>query len=227
MMKKEGIIVSWSSGKDSCVMLHNLIQMEHYSICSLMTMLRDDQRVSAHGVRKELLLAQAEALQIPIRLLTITNDNSYESCLRQYIAESVEQGVHTFAYGDLFLEDIRNYRIKNHKELETNCLFPIWGKNTKQLAKEIVDLGYKIIVTCVDTKKLDASFAGRVFDHQFIRDLPEHIDPCGENGEFHTFVYGGPIFRNRVSFKKNQTEIKEFIDGAHKFTFALCDLEPL
>ncbi|MCP4411774.1 MAG: adenine nucleotide alpha hydrolase [Gammaproteobacteria bacterium] len=217
-------LISWSSGKDSAYMLYKL-QQEGYGIEALLTMTRDDKRVSVHGVRRELLQQQAMALNLPLEELLVNETNSYETVLMTSLLKHKDAGISTIAYGDLFLADIKVWREQRHQELGVGCLFPIWEMNTVKLAREIVDLGFKSILTCVNTKHLDASFAGRSFDHDLLDKLPEGVDPCGENGEFHTFVYDGPNFNQAVEFTPSKPTIREFNDPMHKFTFSFCDLK--
>ena len=150
-----------------------------------------------HATRRELLESQAKALGMPLHVVNIPapcSNEEYEARMSQCLAQLKEQGVEQVAFGDLFLADIREYRERQMEPTGISPIFPLWGRDTTQLAMEIIRNGTKAIVTCVDLKQLDASFAGRDYNQQFLDDLPDHVDPCGENGEFHTFVYDGPIF---------------------------------
>ncbi len=222
----ERIIHSWSSGKDSAVALANA-RAEGYEIEALVTVVRDDDRVSVHGVRRELLREQAKCLRLPLMEIKVDTLHPYEQAVAASLREFRELGISKISYGDLFLESIREWRETFHGPLGFSCLYPVWNTPTDQFAREFIASGRKAVLTCVDTKRLDASFAGRDYDQTLIDDLPEGVDPCGENGEFHTFVYDGPEFFEPVRFSRSDVEIREFDDPGHKFTFGFCDLKAL
>ncbi|MEM9157681.1 MAG: diphthine--ammonia ligase [Verrucomicrobiota bacterium] len=219
------IIVSWSTGKDSALALHS-IKRQGYPIHSLVTVFRkEDDRVSVHGINRKLLRAQAESLGLPLLEIETSPQRKYEQAVTEGLQSFSKLGINQIAYGDLFLEDIKQWRDAFHQKFGYTCLYPLWRMPTQALAHKFIGSGFKAIVVCVDTKKLNQSFAGRPYDHDFLTDLPSDVDPCGENGEFHTFVYDGPDFSNAIPFKKSPPKIRDFEDGAHQFTFGFSDLQ--
>lgn len=203
MLEKEKTVLSWSGGKDSAMALYELLKSERYEIVSLLTTIaRGYERISHHGVRTELLERQAEAIGVKLHKLYLpgrrcTNEE-YEALMKRTMCEYKEAGISTVAFGDIFLQDLREYRERNLAKVGMKAIFPIWHWDTSELVGSFIDLGFKARVACIDSQKLDKSFAGRALDEELIRDLPEGVDPCGENGEFHSFVYDGPIFRRPV-----------------------------
>src|SRR5687767_965264 len=203
MITDNPVIVAWSGGKDSTLALYALQHTPGIRVAALLTTLTEGyDRISMHGVRSALLDMQAAALGIPLHRVTIpqqcTNE-IYEARMEAAMRGFQAEGVNTTAFGDLFLEDVRAYRERNLNKIAMNSLFPIWGRNTAELAHEFIEQGFKAILVCVDPRVLDSSFAGREFDSALLADLPPEVDPCGENGEFHTFVYDGPNFRQPVA----------------------------
>ena len=200
------VLFSWSGGKDSAMALHALLQRpEEWEVVGLLCSVADEfRRVSHHGVREELLVAQAEAIGLPLDTLRIPFSNGpcknedYEKLIGDKLQTYADRGVLHVAHGDLFLADLRAYREKNLAKLGLTGVFPIWGYDTRKLVEDFEDLGFKSVLCCVQGDKLDASFAGRQVDRALLRDLPAEVDPCGENGEYHSFVYEGPIFRRPV-----------------------------
>ena len=199
------VLLSWSSGKDSAWTLHALRQMPDVEVVGLLTTLNvAADRVAMHAVRRELLRMQAEAAGLPVREIDLPwpcSNEDYERLMGEACAQAVADGVTHMAFGDLFLEDVRDYRVAKLKGTRLEAMFPIWGRETKQLAHEMVDSGLRAIVTCVDPNQLAPNFVGREFNADFLRDLPEGADPCGENGEFHSFVYAGPMFAKPLEVK--------------------------
>ncbi len=204
MAIKEKAFFNWSSGKDSALALYKAINSGKYDICSLFTVvLKKEQMIAMHEIDLSLLKRQAEAIQLPLTVLE--NDwtaptEKYQKTMAEQMAAFQAEGIRTALYGDIWLENIR-------KQRENNCLisgikadFPLWGSNPKDLIQEFVDLGFKSMITCVDGSVLDASYLGRIIDEDFIHDFPEHADICGENGEYHSFVFDGPIFKEPVDF---------------------------
>ena len=202
--------ISWSGGKDSAFALHTLRSSPDFEPVGLLTTLTEDyDRISIHGVRRELLEKQAEAAGLPLRTVLIPKDCTnaiYEERLSSALREIKSQGIHHIAFGDLFLEDIRAYREKQMAALGLEPVFPIWGIDTTDLAHDLIRLGFQAVLVCVDTDVLDPVFAGRPFDEDLLRDLPADVDLCGENGEFHTFVHAGPIFREPVAIELGRLE---------------------
>ena len=219
-MNEEKVLFAWSGGKDSAMALYELKQIGGYRVVALLTTVTEDyDRVSMHGVRNVLLEKQALSLNIPLEKVVITKDSpdkDYEFKMREALGR--HRDVETVCFGDIFLEDLRKYREDNLAKADMKGLFPLWKKDTRSLARNFMDFGFKAVVTCVDTQVLDGSFAGRDFDEAFIDDLPEGVDPCGENGEFHSFVYDGPIFRETVQLTHGKTVLREG-------RFCFCDLD--
>lgn len=196
-------LLSWSSGKDSAFALHVLRQQQGVEIVGLMTTVSEPYaRVAMHGVRVELLRAQADAAGLPLWevLLPSPCDNAqYEMRMSAVLARARDEGIGAVAFGDLFLEDIRRYREERMVGTGIEPIFPLWGRPTAALAHEMVALGLRARITCVDPQKLPRSYAGRDFDEALLAALPTSVDPCGERGEFHTFAYDGPMFRRGVA----------------------------
>jgi uncharacterized protein (TIGR00290 family) len=207
------ILLSWSSGKDSAWVLHLLNREHPGAVAGLLTTLNEEvDRVAMHAVRREVLHAQAAAAGLPLRAVLISNpcpNELYDRQMRLAVESAVRDGFTHVAFGDLFLEDVRRYREERLDGTGLEPLFPAWGIPTRQLAEEMIDAGLRARLACVDTRTLDASFAGREFDRQLLRDLPAGIDPCGENGEFHTCVYAGPMFRHSLALDVGETVTRE------------------
>ena len=197
------ILLSWSSGKDSAWALHVLRQRHSDAIAGLLTTINEAvQRVAMHAVRREVLEAQADAAGLPLRVVPIPDpcsNDEYESRMRTCIDQVIREDFTHVAFGDLFLEDVRRYRETNLAGTGLAPLFPLWQIPTPRLAQEMIDGGLRARLACVDTRVLDVSFCGREFDASLLADLPAGIDPCGENGEFHTCVYAGPMFATPLS----------------------------
>src|SRR5712692_3866223 len=195
-------LLSWSSGKDSAWSLHVLRTRQDAEVVGLLTTINEAySRVAMHAVRVELLEAQAKAVGLPLWKIPIPSPCSnaeYEAAMLAAIQRAKAEGINTFAFGYLFLEEIRRYREECLSGTGISPLFPIWASPTRELVREMIDAGLRARVTCVDPKQLPASFVGREFDAQFLADLPPNVDPCGERGEFHTFAYDGPMFRYPV-----------------------------
>lgn len=218
----EAVLLSWSGGKDSCLALHELRRTPGIAVAALLTTVtRDFDRVSMHGVRRVLLERQAASLGLPLHQVLIpkgaTNDE-YETQLGEALSAHRERGVGAVAFGDLFLEDIRSYRQRLLAMHGMTGLYPIWGRDTAALIKEFVAVGFKAVVVCVDPAQLDPAFVGRTIDDGFLADLPPGVDPCGENGEFHTFVFDGPMFKIPVEFSLGEIVCRD--------SFWFCDLLP-
>ncbi len=225
-MKK--IILSWSGGKDSSWMLKALRDAETYEILSLVTSVRAEDDISSlHETPVALLEKQAECLGLPLHVVRVPaapTGEVWENLWLETLNGFKKQGVHEAAYGDLFLEDIRAYREKIHKKSPLLPVFPIWKLDTRQLAHDFIEAGFEALIASVDLKKLPESLVGQPFDRQFLKALPEGVDPCGENGEFHTFVHDGPIFQKPVPFRKGKTLLKSFGGKAHAFEIAYAEL---
>jgi uncharacterized protein (TIGR00290 family) len=209
MHMKKKICLSWSGGRDSMVMLDRLYASSEWKPAALLTTVaEEEQRVMMHDVPLSLLKKQAESLKLPILPVLMkhgVNNKEYEAGLKSALGSLSDQGIETIAFGDIFLEDIKAYREEQMKQTSLQPVFPLWGDSTASLSREFISKGYKAILVCVDSSQLDSSFLGREFDDELLQDLPEGVDPCGENGEFHTFVYNGPLFEQPVDFQLEET----------------------
>ena len=204
MPQLEPILFCWSGGKDSALALHSLLQQNEVRIAALLTAVTEGyDRISIHGVRRELLCRQADSLRLPLHEVFIPPQCAnpiYEARMEEALLLHFQQGICRVAFGDIFLEDLRVYREKNLARVGMQALFPIWKRDTRELIREFHAAGFRSVAVCIDSKVLDPSFAGRELDESFFADLPPGVDPCGENGEFHTFVFDGPIFTRPVDF---------------------------
>jgi uncharacterized protein (TIGR00290 family) len=194
--------VSWSSGKDSAWMLHVLRQTQEFEVAGLLTTLNEEfDRVSMHGVRRELLEAQAEAADLPLWPVPLPwpcANEVYEAKMSEVCRRAVREGVDCFAFGDLYLEDVRRYREEKLRGTGLGAVFPLWRKETSELIREMLAAELKARITSVDLAQLPGRFAGRELSEALLAELPDGVDPCGENGEFHTFAYAGPMFRQEI-----------------------------
>jgi uncharacterized protein (TIGR00290 family) len=224
-MTRTPVILSWSGGKDSALALATLRNDPRYEVVALLTAVtREYDRISIHGVRHALLEAQAAAVRLPVQEIPLSpqsTNESYEAAFCSAVDSARRQypGVNHAAFGDLFLEDVRAYRERLLRRAGVEPLFPLWGRDTTLLAREFVRDGFVAHLVCVDTQQLDARFAGRRFDEAFLTDLPANVDPCGERGEFHTFVSDGPIFSTPLSVTRGVKVLRDE-------RFAFCDLLP-
>jgi uncharacterized protein (TIGR00290 family) len=215
------IIFAWSSGKDSAMALHELKRRGTTDIAALLTTVTEGyDRVSMHGVRRRLLLEQADALGFPLEIVIIPPNcpnEIYEQRMQMALEKYVQKGVSAAAFGDLFLEGIRAYREERMQRIGMSSIFPLWGMDTKELARQFNELGFRAVITCVDTQQLEPSFAGREYNKKFVEDLPGGVDPCGENGEFHSFAYDGPIFSRPIMVERGEMVLRD-----NRFYY--CDL---
>ena len=218
----EPILFCWSGGKDSAIALFVLLQQQDVRVTALLTTVTEGyERISMHGVRRELLERQAESIGLPLHEVRIPPqcvNPIYEARMEVALRVHYVQGVRKVAFGDIFLEDLRAYREKNLARIGMTALFPIWKRDTRELIRFFHQQRFRAIAACVDIKVLDPSFAGRELDESFFRDLPPRADPCGENGEFHTFVFDGPIFQSPIPIRTGEVVNR---DG-----FVFCDLLP-
>jgi len=211
--------MSWSGGKDSAIALHEILRGDQFEVVALMTSISDEyRRVSHHGVREILLDQQADALGLPLEKVYLPSgkhqpctNEVYEQIMGTVLAKFQARGVQTVAFGDLFLEDLRSWREANLAKVGMRGLFPIWRRDTTEMAHEVVRSGFKAYLSCVEGK-MGPGFVGRPYDENLLRDLPPGIDPCGENGEFHSFVHDGPIFNRPVPVRVGEIVIR---DGRH------------
>ncbi|GAA4843448.1 diphthine--ammonia ligase [Algivirga pacifica] len=227
-------LFNWSGGKDSTLALHHILKEQQYDVKTLMTSINTAyDRISMHGVRKELLHEQASAIGLPIRELLLPESPSmedYNRIMESMMQEIKAEGITHSIFGDIFLEDLKQYREERLQEVGLKGVFPLWKRDTKELIREFIDLGYKTVIVCCDAQLLGRNFAGRVIDEQLLSELPDQVDPCGENGEFHTFVFDGPIFKQPVSFKVGETILREYDtpnSPDQKSGFYFCDLIPV
>jgi uncharacterized protein (TIGR00290 family) len=218
----EPILFCWSGGKDSAIALFILLQQQDVRVTALLTTVTEGyERISMHGVRRELLERQAESIGLPLHEVRIPPqcvNPIYEARMEVALRVHYVQGVRKVAFGDIFLGDLRAYREKNLARIGMTALFPIWKRDTRELIRFFHQQRFRAVVACVDAKALDPSFAGRELDESFFRDLPPRADPCGENGEFHTFVFDGPIFHSPIPIRTGEVGNR---DG-----FVFCDLLP-
>jgi len=218
----EPILFCWSGGKDSAMALHTLLQQNQFQVIALLTTVTEGyDRIAMHGVRRELLKRQAESIGLPLHEVFIPPqcvNPIYEARMEEALRLFYNQGVRTVAFGDIFLEDLREYREKNLARIGMGAIFPIWKRDTRELIRFFHAQRFRAVVACVDPKVLDPSFAGRELDESFFHDLPPQADPCGENGEFHTFAFDGPIFQSPILIRTG--------DIVNRDGFVFCDLLP-
>jgi len=202
------VLLSWSGGKDSTLSLYEIEKRGEFEVRALLTTLtRDFDRISMHGVRRELLEMQAAALDLKIDEVWISKNapnSEYEEQMRAVLEKRKAEGIRHVVFGDLFLEDIRRYREERLAQIGMQGVFPLWGRPTREVADFFIAEGFRAILCTVDPKALPKEFCGREFDRSLLNDLPEGVDPCGENGEFHTFVYDGPVFRSRIEVRTGE-----------------------
>jgi uncharacterized protein (TIGR00290 family) len=218
----EKVLFCWSGGKDSAIALYEIQKSKRYQIAALLvTITKDYDRISMHGVPRALIEQQARSLGLPIEEIFISSSSSneeYESKMREVLTRFKQGSVSSAVFGDIFLEDVRKYREDNLAKIGMEGIFPIWGKDTAELVRSFITLGFQAVVTCVDAKVLDKRFVGRTLDESFLAELPPNVDPGGENGEFHSFVFDGPIFKQRITYTLGESVLRD--------SFYFCDLLP-
>ena len=204
-MKKD-VILAWSGGKESAYCLYKIANSRSYNVRAILTTVTEEyDRISMHGVRRELLEIQSVRLNIPLEIVYIPKNSSnaiYESSMERALLKYKREGIDDVVFGDIFLEDVRRNRVENLAKLEMHAIFPLWQYDTLKTANEFIEKAFKAVITCIDLKSLDKGFLGRIYDRDFLKDLPDGIDPCGENGEFHSFVFDGPLFRRGIEYIK-------------------------
>ena len=202
-------MLSWSSGKDSAYALHLLLKDPSINLLGLFTTVNQKfERVAMHAVRLRLLKEQARQIGLPIHIIEIPfpcSNADYEKIMTGFIAKIQADNIEAVAFGDLYLEDIRNYRIAQMQGTGIEPIFPCWGIDTKELSQSIINIGIKANITCIDPKQISVDFAGRTFNQSLLESLPDTVDSCGENGEFHTFVYDSPDFNNPINITQGET----------------------
>lgn len=226
------IVLNWSSGKDASLAYHLLSQDERYNVTHLLTTLNDEQdRVVMHGVREELLDAQAGRMPVTLKKVKLSpspKHDEYNNAMQKSLDELTQHNIHTAAFGDIFLEDLRAYREEQLKKADFDSLFPLWKKDTRALVGLLEEAGIEAMVVCVNEKVLGKEFLGRRVDTSFLNDLPANVDPCGEHGEFHTFVYNAPFFSSYIDILKGEVVHKQYKneDGNWDAGFYFLDILP-
>ena len=214
MSKKHKAYLNWSSGKDAMLALHQLQSSPELSVEKLVTTVNTDfNRVSMHGLSISLLEKQAERLQLPLYQIPLSGNVSmkvYNETMQKHVSYLKKEGFSHSVFGDIFLEDLKTYREEQLSKVELQAIFPLWKKDSRSLVKEFIDMGYKAVVVCTNANYLGESFCGRIIDHQFLADLPLTVDPCGENGEFHTFVFDGPLFTSPIDFELGEKVLRDY-----------------
>jgi len=218
----EPILFCWSGGKDSAMALYTVLQQKQFRVTALLTTVTEGyERISMHGVRRELVQRQAESIGLPlleVRIPRKCGNPLYEGRMEEALRIQYKKGVRKVAFGDIFLEDLRAYREKNLARIGMTAIFPIWKRDTRELIQFFHSQRFRSVTACIDGKVLDTRFAGRELDESFFAELPQGVDPCGENGEFHTFVFDGPIFQTPVRFTTGEVLERD--------SFVFCDLLP-
>ncbi len=220
MMEKA--ILAWSGGKDSAIALYEIQKSQKYEIISLLTTITEDyDRVSMHGIPRILVEQQAKSLGLPLEKVFISRGSSneeYESKMGEVLSRFKQDGISSVVFGDIFLEWVKKYREGSLSKLGMRGIFPIWGRDTAELARSFIVLGFQAITTCINSKVIDKRFLGRIISEHFLAELPPDIDPCGENGEFHSFVFDGPIFKQRIAYTMGES--------VQRNSYYFCDLLP-
>jgi uncharacterized protein (TIGR00290 family) len=234
--------MNWSGGKDSSLCLHYIQQQQQYKVdCLLTSVNAAHDRVSMHGVRRSLLQAQAAAIGLPLHTIELPEQpgmQEYEQAMMEKVTALKNSGYDYAVFGDIFLEDLKRYREEKLATAGIQCVFPLWKISTTQLMQEFLQLGFKAIIVCVNEKYLNKSFCGRLIDESFVQDLPAHVDVCGENGEYHSFVFDGPVFKYPIPFATGETVYRTYaapaaaqdtcntMNQASQYGFYFCDLLP-
>lgn len=234
--------MNWSGGKDSSLCLHYIQQDKRYQVdCLLTSVNAAHDRISMHGVRRPLLEAQAASIGLPLHTIELPEQpgmQEYEQAMMTKVTGLKNKGYSHAVFGDIFLEDLKRYREEKLATAAIQCVFPLWKISTAQLMQEFLQLGFKAIIVCVNTKFLDKSFCGRMIDESFVRDLPANVDVCGENGEYHSYVFDGPIFRHPIPITKGEIVYRTYqapqqaqdtcnhTNQASDYGFYFCDLLP-
>ena len=231
-MKKA--VFNWSGGKDSALALHKILEEQEYEIvCLLTTINQEFNRISMHGVRKELLEEQAKSIGIPLYIIEVPKEltmEKYDTLMKEeLIFLKRKHHISHAIFGDIFLEDLKKYREERLGKLGLTAVFPLWGQDTLTTVNEFISLGFKAITVCIDAQKMNDSLVGRIINEEFIKELPDDVDPCGENGEFHSFVFDGPVFNETIQFNLGEKVKRKYSSDNPDWnkSFCFCDLEPL
>jgi len=226
-MEKESIVMSWSGGKDSAYALHKILSEDKYHVKYLLTTIyKPTKRVSMHGVPESLIEEQAKSIGIPLVKIYIeekTHDE-YDIKMKETLLTFKSEGINIVAFGDIYLEDLKEYREKRLSEIEMNALFPLWGKNTKLLAQQFIADGFKTHICSIDASKLSKDLVGIDFSTSFLELIDNEIDHCGENGEFHSFCYDGVIFKNPIKFQQNGIVSKIYTHNKNSYEYLFSDI---
>lgn len=239
---KNAAYMNWSGGKDSSLCLHYIMQQKQFEVdCLLTSVNAAHDRVSMHGVRRSLLELQAESIGLPLETIELPEQpgmQEYEQAMLEKVNGLKNRGIDHAIFGDIFLEDLKRYREEKLQSAGIQCEFPLWKIPTSQLMNEFLEWGFKAIIVCINEKMLDKSFCGRIIDTSFVRDLPPAVDVCGENGEYHSFVFDGPIFKKPIPYQKGEVVYRRYaapqtasdtcnpMDQASAYGFYFCDLLP-
>ncbi|HAT3993896.1 Dph6-related ATP pyrophosphatase [Elizabethkingia anophelis] len=225
---KEKVLMNWSGGKDSAMALYNILNNKNYKVEGLLTSVNAaNQRISMHGVSGEMLVKQAESIGLPLTKINLpeaSDMTAYENIMEQTLSTFTQQGIETSVFGDIFLEDLRKYREQQLEKIGWKAVFPLWKKDTRNLVYEFLELGFRTRICCINKQYLDSDFLGCDLDEYLIDKLPENVDPCGENGEFHTFVYAGPVFQNNLSIKNGERVEKSYNHDGKAYGYEFCDI---
>lgn len=228
-------VLNWSSGKDAAMALYLLQQNPAYTVTHLLTTINEEHsRIVMHGVREELLDMQAESIGLPLKKIHLPaspQDTIYKQAMADALAELKQEGITTAAFGDIFLEDLKTYREQQLQTVGFNALFPLWKRDTRQMVEMVEDSGIEAIIICLNEKFLGKDFLGRKIDPSFLNDLPANVDPCGENGEFHTFVYNAPYFNTAIPIERGEITYRQYSSAdndADKWNtgFYFLDIKP-
>lgn len=225
---KKKALFNWSSGKDSTLALYKILQEDEYEISALLTSVSEEyQRISMHGIRVELLEKQVKSMGLPLKKMIIPEMPTmeiYNEVMQNSLLEFQKKGVTHSIFGDIFLEDLQKYREDKLALANFTGVFPLWKKDTKALLEEFLALGFKTIVVCVNEKYLGKEFVGKIIDEKFIDDLPNDVDPCGENGEFHTFTFDGPLFSTPIDFEIGEIVYRKY-EPTRTASSTVCDID--
>ncbi|MDW8273177.1 MAG: ATP-binding protein [Chitinophagales bacterium] len=221
-------LLFWSGGKDSALALYYLLKDEQFKVERLITHVSVPlNRICMHGVRSTLLIKQWESVGLQGEIIELpekSDNQTYERITCEKLKKLVEEGFTHVAFGDIFLEDLRNYRKTIFEPLGVQCVFPLWNFNTHQVLREIISLGFGVVTVSINADVFDMNFIGRVIDDEFIKDFPTGADPCGENGEYHTFCFKGPYFKKTIDYIKGDIVLKNYSTGTTTQNFWFCDL---
>lgn len=213
-MTKQKVSMSWSGGKDSAFALHKILSNAKYEVMNIHTAFNSEtKRVGMHGIPEALIEAQANSMGLPLEKIFLppdTGNKTYEEVMREFCLGQKKKGVEKIVYGDIFLEDLKQYREKQLSQVGLEAVFPLWGCKTEDLIDQFIDKGFKTMICCADNKYFDSFIAGKTVTKKFIAALPASVDPCGENGEFHTFTYAGPLFKKPIEFIIGKTVLKHY-----------------